>query len=98
MMLASIWLSPTNQRFEIEPQFDWHELNLSADFVRWTSRRVETNQSFSYKNKKYQAKVTIYDTMANDMIRMEVKTKEPFSIRSVLFFEPWRKGSKENKT
>lgn len=90
MILAEVWLSPTNQRFKIDPLFDWHELNLSANFVRWTNRRVETKQDFYWQDEKFQAKVTIYDAMANDIIRMEVETIKPFSIRSVLVFDPWK--------
>lgn len=93
MILGELWLSPTNQRFEIDPLFDWHELNMSADFVRWTNRRVETMQEFRYNDENYQAKVTMYDASADDMIRMEVETRKPFSIRSVLIFAPYIPGA-----
>ena len=85
MVLCESGLSATNKRISIEPQFDWHELRLCANFVRYTRREATSPQGYMYEGKKHIARVTIYSAG-----RPIARTENPRTMMRVVVPYPWR--------
>lgn len=62
----------TSGAIRIKPLFDWHELMLSGNFVRWTKREAITWQLFEWMNcskvgMKQKCRVKVVDRKSDDL-------------------------------